>query len=354
MSDERVRNIPDWLEPIKDFLDETLGDLQLPVQGLGNVATRILAPLGAATSTSKLISGMERLLNAISDDSMQGYERILQVISGGADATAGALGLREASVRLRTGQTTGMTRAIGALSIISASVNIGISTSELFFGDQSVEGRLGNASDLASHLTDYGAALAVLSGASGAIVAPLGVMAIFFRRAGEAFRAGNHFLGFANISAGVAISAILHALIVAVKALKATKMSISLTKIAAPMLSNPFTAIAAAAAVVTIKLLIAHTFSSSGEPPRGFAQGGFPELGHPFIAREAGPELVGTLNGRTAVVNNDQIVEAVSSGVYAAFMSAFESNRSEAPARASVYLDGKLIAMSHATPSYQR
>ena len=41
-----------------------------------------------------------------------------------------------------------------------------------------------------------------------------------------------------------------------------------------------------------------------------------------FIAREAGPELVGTIGGSTAVVNNDQIVESVSAGVYSAVSSA--------------------------------
>ena len=41
-----------------------------------------------------------------------------------------------------------------------------------------------------------------------------------------------------------------------------------------------------------------------------------------FIAREAGPELVGTIGGSTAVVNNDQIVESVSAGVYHAVSSA--------------------------------
>lgn len=46
-----------------------------------------------------------------------------------------------------------------------------------------------------------------------------------------------------------------------------------------------------------------------------YAQGGFPEAGELFIAREAGPELVGTMNGNAAVANNDQIVEGIQSGV---------------------------------------
>lgn len=56
--------------------------------------------------------------------------------------------------------------------------------------------------------------------------------------------------------------------------------------------------------------------------PPTFAQGGFPSKGQMFIAREAGPELVGTIGGSTAVVNNDQIIESVSAGVYRAVSSA--------------------------------
>ena len=37
-----------------------------------------------------------------------------------------------------------------------------------------------------------------------------------------------------------------------------------------------------------------------------------------FIAREAGPELVGTMGNRTAVANNQQIVEGIKEGVYEA------------------------------------
>lgn len=49
-----------------------------------------------------------------------------------------------------------------------------------------------------------------------------------------------------------------------------------------------------------------------------FADGGFPDVGQMFIAREAGPELVGTMGGRTAVANNDQIT----SGIYRAVLQA--------------------------------
>jgi len=35
-----------------------------------------------------------------------------------------------------------------------------------------------------------------------------------------------------------------------------------------------------------------------------------------FVAREAGSELVGTIGGHTAVMNNNQIVASVSDGVF--------------------------------------
>lgn len=49
-----------------------------------------------------------------------------------------------------------------------------------------------------------------------------------------------------------------------------------------------------------------------------FAEGGYPATGQMFIARESGPEMVGRIGGRTAVANNDQIVDGVSKGVYMA------------------------------------
>lgn len=45
------------------------------------------------------------------------------------------------------------------------------------------------------------------------------------------------------------------------------------------------------------------------------AEGGFVDEGQLFIAREAGTEMVGAMGRRTAVANNDQIVEGISAGV---------------------------------------
>ena len=52
-----------------------------------------------------------------------------------------------------------------------------------------------------------------------------------------------------------------------------------------------------------------------------YAKGGFPETGQLFMARENGiPEMVGQMGGRTAVANNEQIVDGIRRGVYEAQM----------------------------------
>lgn len=56
-----------------------------------------------------------------------------------------------------------------------------------------------------------------------------------------------------------------------------------------------------------------------------YANGGFPDMGQLFVAREAGAEMVGQIGGRTAVANNDDIVQAVSEGVYKAVTQANEN-----------------------------
>lgn len=46
-----------------------------------------------------------------------------------------------------------------------------------------------------------------------------------------------------------------------------------------------------------------------------FEDGGFVDQGQLFIAREAGAEMVGAIGRKTAVANNDQIVEGITAGV---------------------------------------
>ena len=75
-----------------------------------------------------------------------------------------------------------------------------------------------------------------------------------------------------------------------------------------------------------------------------YAKGGFPgEDGQLFLAREAGPEMVGRIGNRNAVVNNEQIVDSVSEGVYAAVLAAMRQSESNGAQSVNVYLDGRQI-----------
>lgn len=89
------------------------------------------------------------------------------------------------------------------------------------------------------------------------------------------------------------------------------------------------------------------------------AEGGFPEQGQMFIAREAGAEMVGSIGRRTAVANNDQIVSGIAGGVAEANeeQNALlrEQNsllRAILDKDSGVYLDGKNLANS--VEKYQR
>lgn len=53
--------------------------------------------------------------------------------------------------------------------------------------------------------------------------------------------------------------------------------------------------------------------------------GGFVDAGQMFIAREAGPELVGTMKGKTTVANNDQIVKGIEEASFQGMMKALMS-----------------------------
>ena len=58
------------------------------------------------------------------------------------------------------------------------------------------------------------------------------------------------------------------------------------------------------------------------QPIQAYANGGLPSGGQLFMAREAGPELVGKIGRHTAVMNNNQIVDSVKAGVYEAVSAA--------------------------------
>lgn len=73
--------------------------------------------------------------------------------------------------------------------------------------------------------------------------------------------------------------------------------------------------------ITTVHTIITQNVSSGSKSSgsiRGYATGGYPDQGQLFYAREAGPELVGTIGNKTAVANNDQIVQGITNGVASA------------------------------------
>jgi hypothetical protein len=78
-----------------------------------------------------------------------------------------------------------------------------------------------------------------------------------------------------------------------------------------------------------------------GSHAGGFASGGFPSEGDLFIANERGPEMVGTIGGRTAVAPSNDIVEAVRQGVFDAMVAA--NGGGERDVNVKVFLDSKEI-----------
>lgn len=83
------------------------------------------------------------------------------------------------------------------------------------------------------------------------------------------------------------------------------------------------------------------TYSTGGL--NGYATGGFPKNGEIYIANEAGSEMIGTIGGRTAVANNDDIVNSVSVGVYGAVSRAMSENRNDNVVNGDVYLDSTRV-----------
>ena len=114
------------------------------------------------------------------------------------------------------------------------------------------------------------------------------------------------------------------------------------------------------AAIAAFKWVVSIILIKVGVPPEIMKlilrkDGGFVDRGQMFIAREAGPELVGTIGSRTAVANNDQIVESVSRGVYQAVVAAMSSQQQgRGVTEVRVYLDGKDITRAVETEQRDR
>lgn len=77
-----------------------------------------------------------------------------------------------------------------------------------------------------------------------------------------------------------------------------------------------------------------------------YASGGMPSTGQMFIARERGPELVGTIGGHSAVVNNGQIVASIEAAVERAMvrsLSSIANSSGHRPETIQLVLDGRVV-----------
>ena len=74
-----------------------------------------------------------------------------------------------------------------------------------------------------------------------------------------------------------------------------------------------------------------------------FRGGGFPDLGQLFIANEAGAEMVGSMNGRTAVANNQEITDGIARAVFNAMTTAQSSGGGQY-INNTIVVDGDVIA----------
>lgn len=79
-----------------------------------------------------------------------------------------------------------------------------------------------------------------------------------------------------------------------------------------------------------------------------YANGGFPNKGQLFVANEVAPEMVGTMDGRTAVANQQEITQGIANAVYPAVYNAVVAAMSEANNNVNITLQGdadKLFTM---------
>ena len=74
-----------------------------------------------------------------------------------------------------------------------------------------------------------------------------------------------------------------------------------------------------------------------------YAEGGFPNIGELFVANERGAEMVGSLNNRPAVANNQQIENALENAIYRGMMAAGSNGSKNINLNVTVPLDNAVL-----------
>jgi len=353
-------------------------DLALITARNARIAEQWLMPLGVITGGTQAWNHGKKAWDVWSEEKPFD-EKILTTLVEVPYTFEGATKATDKFVRMlkKSPKTTATTEFLGKVAPW-LKIGGGYFTSmkaidELSKGDQELGDTFGSICDLVSGQFDRFGGACELSGVLTPLAIPLGILSTAFSWAGDAFRNEEWYLGFAIIALGIAVSAAIIAALIGGQ----TAMSAALSALGISVTASTMWIIALVAVVAALVLWVMHllfdqaknkpvlnqgkvivpapgpppsmptptpTPASSNLNPPTHAQGGFPAFGQPFIAREAGPELVGTLNERNAVVNNDQIVESVARGVYGAFQSALCSKSASAQVTARLYLDGRQIA----------
>lgn len=128
-----------------------------------------------------------------------------------------------------------------------------------------------------------------------------------------------------------------------------TKLADTFNNSIAPLLQSMGNSISNLAGTTSLQINSIN-YTSSGYRVRGydgeFADGGFPQTGQLFIARENGiPEMVGSIGGKNAVANNDQIEQAIFKAVYTAMREGNRDNQNSRGTQSNVNL--KVSADEH-------
>jgi hypothetical protein len=298
--------------------------------------------LGLLADASKALRGWNSIIDTLNDENLTDLQRFMKLGSGFSELFAGASGLFEKIPFF--GELSGAFDAVGGV------FKSGGAITALIEEEKSLENIFGNSCEIVSGFLDSAAGLAKVSGLAPLAI-PLNVLSLAFSKAGKAFKDGDWVLGAFWLSLGATLSLILLEVVTALM----SAMGTSMNTFAATLLTNIVTIAAGLAMIIAISALLIAAFASTPSVPTidKYEKGGFPEQGLPFIARESGAELVGivhTMQGRrTAVINNDQIIEGIEKGVSMAVTAAMNGDITGTPAIARVFLDGKEIAMAYAT-----
>nr|DAQ47116.1 MAG TPA: hypothetical protein [Caudoviricetes sp.] len=315
----------------------------LKIAKKAEAANKVFAVLGVITSAAEIFASAKEIEAVWNSEETSLDEKILTTLASSSFIGEGAAHIIQSAQTLLTKLPKELGNGYKALGKVASVFKIAggtfnsvkgitkLSEENLKPGEQ-----MKAISDWISGLLDVGGGILEFTPLAPLAI-PLGFLSTAVSWAGNLFEAENWLCGSIVVGVGVVVSALLFTLIVTFNSTMATALGLASASFAQILIGSVVGIAAGLAVLAGVGYLIAEMASSIPE----LEQGGFPVVGQRFIAREAGPELVGTLNGRNAVVNNNQIVESVSRGAYVAFLASFRSR--ENLVNVEVFLDGKQL-----------